>query len=245
MAESDFRISTSRCVKIDRVPDIESEIQIGLPKDFRKMPWRREIFLGDPGGCGAYTSRLRGVKSYQALLSHVLDHGTRREDRTGTGTLSVFGYQMRFDLAEGFPLVTTKKVHLKSIIHELIWFLSGETNIKYLKDNGVSIWDEWADANGDLGPVYGAQWRSWKTADGRVDRSDQQVIEQIKKNPTSRRLIVTRLELAKSTRWRCRLVMRFSSSTSPTENSPASSTSEARIFSWAFRSTSRATRCSR
>ena len=131
------------------------------------------------------------MQNYQALLKHVLDTGVRREDRTGTGTLSVFGHQMRFDLAQGFPLVTTKKVHLKSIIHELIWFLSGETNIKYLKDNGVSIWDEWADENGNLGPVYGSQWRSWKTADGRSIDQITHVIEQIKKNPNSRRLIVT------------------------------------------------------
>lgn len=131
------------------------------------------------------------MKSYQDLLKHVLEHGTRREDRTGTGTLSVFGHQMRFDLEKGFPLLTTKKVHLKSIIHELIWFLSGDTNIRYLKENGVTIWDEWADANGNLGPVYGSQWRAWKTADGRVVDQITNVIEQIKKNPSSRRLIVT------------------------------------------------------
>jgi thymidylate synthase len=131
------------------------------------------------------------MQSYQALLKHVLDHGVKREDRTGTGTLSVFGYQMRFDLSQGFPLVTTKKVHLKSIIHELIWFLSGNTNTKYLKDNGVTIWDEWADANGNLGPVYGSQWRSWKGAEGKAIDQITQVIEQIKKNPNSRRLIVS------------------------------------------------------
>ncbi|NDD93062.1 thymidylate synthase, partial [bacterium] len=118
-------------------------------------------------------------------------HGTRKEDRTGTGTLSVFGYQMRFDLSEGFPLVTTKKVHLRSIIHELLWFLQGDTNIRYLKENGVSIWDEWADADGNLGPVYGAQWRSWRGADGVVVDQISQVIDQIKKNPDSRRLIVS------------------------------------------------------
>jgi thymidylate synthase len=131
------------------------------------------------------------MKTYQQLLKHVLDHGTRREDRTGTGTLSVFGYQMRFNLEEGFPLLTTKKVHLKSILHELIWFLKGDTNVSYLKENGVTIWDEWADAQGNLGPVYGSQWRSWPAADGRHIDQITQVIEQIKKNPTSRRLIVS------------------------------------------------------
>lgn len=131
------------------------------------------------------------MKTYQALLQHVLDHGVRREDRTDTGTLSVFGHQMRFNLEAGFPLVTTKKVHLKSIIHELIWFLKGETNIRYLKENGVSIWDEWADAEGNLGRVYGAQWRSWKTADGRTLDQISQVIEQIRRTPSSRRLVVT------------------------------------------------------
>jgi thymidylate synthase len=131
------------------------------------------------------------MKTYQDLLKHVLEHGTRREDRTGTGTLSVFGHQMRFNLEEGFPLLTTKKVHLKSIIHELIWFLKGETNISYLKENGVTIWDEWADEKGNLGPVYGSQWRSWPAADGRHIDQITQVIEQIQKNPTSRRLIVS------------------------------------------------------
>jgi len=131
------------------------------------------------------------MKQYHELMRHVLLHGAKKTDRTGTGTISVFGYQMRFDLNEGFPLLTTKKVHTRSIIHELLWFLKGETNIKYLKDNGVSIWDEWADANGDLGPVYGYQWRSWPTADGRHIDQIKQVIEQIKKNPDSRRLIVS------------------------------------------------------
>ena len=131
------------------------------------------------------------MKQYLDLLKHVKEHGLKKEDRTGTGTISVFGYQMRFDLSEKFPLLTTKKLHLKSIIHELIWFLNGDTNIKYLKDNGVSIWDEWADENGDLGPVYGAQWRSWKTADGRTLDQITEVIDQIKNNPDSRRLIVS------------------------------------------------------
>ena len=130
------------------------------------------------------------MKSYLQLMKKILDEGTKKTDRTGTGTLSLFGGQMRFDLNEGFPLVTTKKVHLKSIVHELLWFLKGETNTRYLKENGVSIWDEWADAEGNLGPVYGAQWRSWKSADGRTVDQISQVIEQIKKNPDSRRLIV-------------------------------------------------------
>ncbi len=131
------------------------------------------------------------MEQYLDLMRHVKMHGVRKEDRTGTGTISVFGYQMRFDISEKFPLLTTKKLHLKSIIHELLWFLQGETNIRYLKDNGVSIWDEWADKNGDLGPVYGAQWRSWHTADGRTIDQISQVIEQIKTDPDSRRLIVS------------------------------------------------------
>jgi thymidylate synthase len=131
------------------------------------------------------------VRAYLDLLQHVLDHGTEKADRTGTGTRSVFGWQMRFDLAEGFPLVTTKKLHLKSIIHELIWFLQGDTNIAYLKDNGVSIWDEWADEDGNLGPVYGQQWRAWPTADGGVVDQIRWVVEEIKRNPDSRRLLVS------------------------------------------------------
>lgn len=131
------------------------------------------------------------MKEYLQLMQHVKEQGVRKDDRTGTGTLSVFGYQMRFDLAEGFPLVTTKKCHLKSIIHELLWFLKGETNIQYLKDNGVSIWDEWATEEGELGPVYGKQWRSWDAGDGTTIDQIQQVVEQIKINPDSRRLIVS------------------------------------------------------
>ncbi|MBD3669524.1 MAG: thymidylate synthase [Gammaproteobacteria bacterium] len=131
------------------------------------------------------------MKQYLELMRHVRDHGVRKEDRTGTGTLSVFGYQMRFDLDEGFPVVTTKKLHLRSIIHELLWFLKGDTNIQYLKDNGVSIWDEWADESGNLGPVYGSQWRSWPTPDGRHIDQISQVVDQIKNNPDSRRLIVS------------------------------------------------------
>ncbi len=124
-------------------------------------------------------------------MQHVLDIGATKTDRTGTGTISVFGYQMRFDLQEGFPMLTTKKLHLKSILHELLWFLKGETNIKYLKDNGVSIWDEWADEDGNLGPVYGSQWRSWQAADGRTIDQITQVVNQIKTNPDSRRMIVS------------------------------------------------------
>lgn len=136
------------------------------------------------------------MQNYLDLLQHILDHGTDKTDRTGTGTRSVFGYQLRYDLSEGFPLVTTKKVHLKSIIYELLWFLRGDTNIKYLKDNGISIWDEWADENGDLGPVYGAQWRSWNGADGEIVDQITDVIDQIKKNPDSRRLIVSAWNVA-------------------------------------------------
>lgn len=131
------------------------------------------------------------MKQYLDYLTHILDRGVEKKDRTGTGTISIFGYQMRFNLSEGFPVVTTKKLHLRSIIHELLWFIGGETNIKYLKDNGVSIWDEWASEEGDLGPVYGKQWRRWETTDGRVIDQLGQVIEQIKINPDSRRLIVS------------------------------------------------------
>jgi len=131
------------------------------------------------------------MKQYHDLMRHVLDTGATKTDRTGTGTISVFGYQMRFDLQAGFPLLTTKKLHTKSIIHELLWFLKGDTNIKYLKDNGVKIWDEWADAEGNLGPVYGSQWRSWPTADGRHIDQITQVINQIKNTPDSRRMIVS------------------------------------------------------
>jgi thymidylate synthase len=131
------------------------------------------------------------MRQYLELMKHVLDDGARKSDRTGTGTLSVFGPQLRFDLNAGFPLLTTKRVHLKSIIHELLWFLKGDTNIRYLRDNGVTIWDEWADGNGDLGPVYGYQWRSWPAADGRHIDQVTQVIEQLRKNPDSRRLIVS------------------------------------------------------
>lgn len=131
------------------------------------------------------------MKTYLDLLRHVRQHGTRKGDRTGTGTLSVFGYQMRFDLSERFPLLTTKKIHVKSVIHELLWFLQGSTNVAYLRANGVTIWDEWADANGDLGPVYGAQWRSWPAPDGRKIDQLAEVVAQIRKNPDSRRLMVT------------------------------------------------------
>lgn len=131
------------------------------------------------------------MKQYLDLMQHVLEHGTQKHDRTGTGTISVFGYQMRFDLQKGFPMVTTKKLHLKSIIHELIWFLSGDTNIKYLKENGVRIWDEWADENGNLGPVYGSQWRSWPKPDGGHIDQITQIINTIKNNPDSRRIIVS------------------------------------------------------
>lgn len=136
------------------------------------------------------------MKQYQDLMRHVLETGTQKHDRTGTGTLSVFGYQMRFNLQDGFPLVTTKKLHLKSIIHELIWFLSGDTNIRYLKENGVRIWDEWADAEGNLGPVYGSQWRNWPKPDGGHIDQISQLVHQIKNNPDSRRLMVSAWNVA-------------------------------------------------
>ncbi|TAE51603.1 MAG: thymidylate synthase [Bacteroidetes bacterium] len=136
------------------------------------------------------------MQAYHDLLRHVLTHGTDRSDRTGTGTRSVFGHQIRFDLGEGFPLVTTKKVHMKSVVHELLWFLRGESNIAYLKENGVSIWDEWANAEGELGPVYGVQWRSWRGADGQTVDQITQVLDQIRRNPDSRRLIVSAWNVA-------------------------------------------------
>ena len=131
------------------------------------------------------------MRQYLEFLRHIRDSGARKEDRTGTGTLSVFGYQMRFDLGKGFPLVTTKKLHLRSIVHELLWFLKGETNVKYLRDNAVTIWDEWADERGDLGPVYGKQWRSWAAADGREIDQLTRVVDELKVNPNSRRLVVS------------------------------------------------------
>lgn len=136
------------------------------------------------------------MTNYHNLLQHILENGTDKTDRTGTGTRSIFGYQLRYDLSKGFPLVTTKKVHLKSIIYELLWFLKGDTNIKYLNDNGVSIWDSWKKENGDLGQIYGAQWRSWKGADNKVIDQISEVIEQIKNNPNSRRLIVSAWNVA-------------------------------------------------
>ena len=136
------------------------------------------------------------MQQYLNLLQHILDNGVQKTDRTGTGTISAFGYQMRFNLQDGFPLVTTKKLHVKSIIHELLWFLKGETNIAYLKENGVRIWDEWADENGDLGPVYGKQWRSWEGADGKTIDQVSELISQIKKNPDSRRLIISAWNVA-------------------------------------------------
>jgi thymidylate synthase len=136
------------------------------------------------------------MQAYQDLLRHVLEHGVEKRDRTGTGTRSLFGHQMRFDLSKGFPLVTTKKVHLKSIIHELLWFIRGESNVKYLRDNGVTIWDEWASSEGELGPVYGVQWRSWRGADGRQIDQLSSVVDQIRTNPDSRRLIVSAWNVA-------------------------------------------------
>lgn len=152
------------------------------------------------------------MRQYLDLMRHVMQHGTRKDDRTGTGTISVFGHQMRFDLAQGFPLLTTKKVHTRSIIHELLWFLRGDTNIRYLKENGVSIWDEWANENGDLGPVYGAQWRSWPAPDGRRIDQISEVVRDIRRNPDSRRLIVSAWNVAEIGRMAlppCHLLFQF------------------------------------
>ena len=151
---------------------------------------KRRIFA-QPETRQPETRNPHNMQTYLHLLRHILDQGVQKSDRTGTGTISVFGYQMRFNLQDGFPLLTTKKVHTRSIIHELLWFLRGDTNIKYLKDNDVSIWDEWADANGDLGPVYGKQWRSWATPDGRTIDQISEVVNTLKKNPDSRRIIVS------------------------------------------------------
>ena len=168
------------------------------------------------------------MKHYLDLLQHVLDHGVEKADRTGTGTLSVFGHQMRFDLRTGFPALTTKKLHLRSIIHELLWFLAGDTNLRYLHDNKVTIWDEWADADGDLGPVYGSQWRSWPTPDGGSIDQIAAVIDGLRSNPDSRRHIVSAPGMSPtSTRWRCRRATVSSSSGSPTAGFRASSTSAA------------------
>lgn len=152
------------------------------------------------------------LRNYLDLLQDILDNGVRKDDRTGTGTISVFGRQLRFDLSKGFPLVTTKRVHLKSVVHELLWFLKGDTNTRYLRDNGVTIWDEWADENGNLGPVYGSQWRAWETADGRTIDQIAQVVESIKRNPDSRRHIVSAWNVAEIDRMKlppCHFVFQF------------------------------------
>lgn len=152
------------------------------------------------------------MRQYLDLLRHILDNGVKKSDRTGTGTLSVFGYQMRFDLSSGFPILTTKKLHLKSVIYELLWFLRGESNVNFLKEHGVKIWDEWADEHGELGPVYGVQWRRWRTADGPMIDQISQVIEQIKHNPDSRRLIVSAWNVGEISRMAlppCHLLMQF------------------------------------
>ena len=184
------------------------------------------------------------MNQYHDLLERILADGAEKHDRTGTGTLSIFGHQMRFNLAAGFPMLTTKRLPLKAIVHELLWFLKGDTNIKYLKDHGVSIWDEWADANGDLGPVYGSQWRSWPAPDGRRIDQIANVIDMIRRNPDSRRLIVSAPGIRPtSTRWRCRRVIACSSSMSRAANCRASSISARPTCFSACPSTSPPMRC--
>ena len=185
------------------------------------------------------------MRPYLDLMRHVLERGTRKSDRTGTGTLSVFGAQLRFNLDAGFPLLTTKKVHLKSIIHELLWFLRGDTNIQYLKDNDVRIWDEWADKDGNLGPVYGYQWRSWPAPDGRHIDQIAQMIEMLKKNPDSRRIIVSAWNVADLDKMALMPCHAFSNSMSPAASCRASCINAARICSSACRLTSPRTHCSR
>ena len=172
------------------------------------------------------------MKQYLELLQHIMDNGHIKSDRTGTGTKSVFGYQMRFDLSEGFPLLTTKNVHLRSIIYELLWFIKGDTNIKYLHDHKVTIWDEWADADGNLGPVYGHQWRSWPAPDGRTIDQLSQVLDSLKRSPDSRRHIVSAWNPAEVDQ------MALSSSTWPMAGSPANFISAVRMSFWECRSTS-------
>ena len=183
------------------------------------------------------------MRQYLDLMNRVLAEGVEKRDRTGIGTLSIFGHQMRFDLADGFPLVTTKKLHVKSIIYELLWFLRGDTNVKYLNDHGVTIWDEWADEDGDLGPVYGRQWRSWPTPDGGTIDQIANVLAEIRRNPASRRLIVTAWNPGKSKAWPCRRATACSSSRSPMARCRVSSTSARPMSFSACRSTSPPTRC--
>lgn len=178
------------------------------------------------------------MQQYLDLAKHVMEHGTLKSDRTGTGTKSIFGYQMRFNMEDGFPLVTTKKLHLKSIIYELLWFLNGDTNVKYLQENGVKIWNEWADENGDLGPVYGQQWRSWGTPDGKTIDQIKNAVEQLKNNPDSRRIIVSAWnvgELDKMALAPCHAFFQFYVAG---ENFHFSSISAAPIYFWAFLLTS-------
>ena len=183
------------------------------------------------------------MQQYLDLLRRIRQEGVIKHDRTGVGTQSVFGHQMRFDLSEGFPLLTTKKVHLKSIIYELLWFISGDTNVRYLQDHGVTIWDEWADGNGDLGPVYGHQWRSWPAPDGRSIDQLSQVIDQIRHNPDSRRMLISAWNPGEVDKMAFRPATACSSSTWPTASFPASSTSAVRTPSSACLSTLPHMRC--
>ena len=183
------------------------------------------------------------MRQYLDLMQRVLDSGIPKTDRTGTGTLSIFGHQMRFNLQQGFPLVTTKKLHLKSIIYELLWFLRGDTNVRYLQEHGVTIWNQWADEHGDLGPIYGHQWRSWASPGGEAVDQVSEVVERIKTHPDSRRLIVSAWNVGELPKMASLPAICYSSSMWPAVGFPASCTSAARTSSWAFPSTSPPTRC--
>ncbi len=235
-------LSQPRANPITRVSIGKTPLKFEIGFNLRRVPL--PAANAGPVLAASFESRYKPVmRQYLDLLQHILDHGTDKSDRTGTGTRSIFGYQMRFDLGAGFPLVTTKKLHLRSIIHELLWFLRGDTNIAYLKENGVSIWDDWADADGNLGPVYGSQWRSWRGADGECVDQISQLIESIKTNPDSRRLLVSAWNVPEIPRMKLPPATRCSSSMWPRVGCPASCTNAAPMCSWACPSISLLTRC--